>query len=64
MFAIGIPTSIGGAWQACARLIIHQYDRIDPAVPYHVATAQLPAMCDRLRDLIAQERRLAGEANT
>ena len=32
-----------------------------PRVPFHIATAQLPAMLDRMRELIAQERRLAGE---
>lgn len=51
-------------WRGMAGLrdvIVHQYDRIDPSVPFHIATAQLPAMIDRLRELIAQERRLAGE---
>ena len=51
-------------WRGMAGLrdvIIHQYDRIDPSVPFHIATAQLPAMIDRLRELIANERRLAGE---
>jgi uncharacterized protein with HEPN domain len=51
-------------WRGMAGLrdvIIHQYDRIDPAVPFHIATAQLPAMIERLHELIAQERRLAGE---
>lgn len=51
-------------WRGMAGLrdvIVHQYDRIDPSVPFHISTAQLPAMIDRLRELIAQERRLAGE---
>lgn len=54
-------------WRGMAGLrdvIIHQYDRIDPSVPFYVATAQLPRMIDRLRDLIAHERRLAGEIDT
>ncbi len=54
-------------WRGMAGLrdvIVHQYDRIDPSVPFHVATAQLPTMIDRLRELIAEERRLAGETNT
>lgn len=53
-------------WRGMAGLrdvIIHQYDRIDPSVPFHIATAQLPAMIDRLRALIAEEHRLAGEAD-
>ena len=51
-------------WRGMAGLgdvIIHQYDRIDPGVPFHVATAQLPAMIDRLGEVVAEERRLAGE---
>ena len=51
-------------WRGMAGLrdvIIHQYDRIDPGVPFHIATAQLPAMIDHLRELIADERRLAGD---
>lgn len=51
-------------WRGMAGLrdvIIHQYDRIDPSVPFQIATSQLPAMIDRLRDLAAQERRLANE---
>ena len=35
----------------------------DVSVPFHIATAQLPAMIDRLRALIAEEHRLAGEAD-
>jgi uncharacterized protein with HEPN domain len=62
MFAPGIPTSTGVA--GLRDVIIHQYDRIDASVPFHVATAQLPAMIDRLRELIAQERRRAGEPDT
>lgn len=53
-------------WRGMAGLrdvIIHQYDRIDPSVPFHVATAQLPPMIDRLRELIAEERRVAGETD-
>ena len=53
-------------WHGMAGLrdvIIHQYDRIDPSVPLHIATAQLPAMIDRLRALIAEEHRLAGESD-
>lgn len=53
-------------WRGMAGLrdvIIHQYDRIDPSVPFHVATAQLPNIIDRLRKLIVQERRLAGETD-
>ena len=42
-------------WRGMAGLrdvIIHQYDRIDPGVPFHVATAQLPAMIDRLGEVM------------
>ena len=42
-------------------IIIHQYDRIDYAVPFQVVTAQLPAMIERLRKAVAEERRSAGE---
>lgn len=54
-------------WRGMAGLrdvIIHQYDRIDASVPFHVATAQLPKLIDRLRELIDQERQLAGETGT
>lgn len=45
-------------------IIIHQHDRIDHAVPFQVVTAQLPAIIDRLRQAVAEERRSAGEAET
>ena len=45
-------------------VIVDQYDWIDPSMPFHIATVQLPAMIDRLRELIAQERRRAGKPDS